>query len=632
MPSARIACLAFTLSAVLPLTATAAIPTATCRSTDRPETGISGETSAAERDAGLPLQGAFKCNTDLVGQYQGEGASWQLTAWKNCAYFDQRHNAAPNPGGITETHPGTVVVDVSDPTHPTPTTWLTASAMIDPWESLKVNNPRQLLGGGQRPLSATSPGEGFSVYDISSDCKNPALQSDVVIPGSFGHSGQWAPDGKTFYITPLRATPSIVAIAVDDPAAPAAIPGGIFTFNLMDGGTPGPQDLPLSTLHDLEFSKDGNTAYITMFGVAGTAANNGFAVLDVSDFQQRRPDAGYRVVGRLTWDDGSIGAQNALPVTIAGKPYIVMADEAGGAIFGSCAQGKSANGFPRLIDISDPAHPQTAAEIRLGVAETANCAAMATAPITSSRSTLPDGGVVDNVGPGFFAHSCHYCQVDDADDARILACNCFAAGLRFWDIHDIANIKEMAYFKPQAQGTLPLAGSQYANSNSTPGFVRLYDWSTSKPSFPKDRGADAGDVWTTSQDNGFMVISLYSKVTVTPASVSVETNKPTTLAATVDGAAKTAGVNWSIQEPTGASVTDAGVFTATTAGTYHVLATSIVDRTKNAAATVSVLTATTPPPAEDNGCSATSTSYAGLLPLAALLGWLLWRRRTPTTR
>ena len=112
----------------------------------------------------------------------------------------------------------------------------------------------------------------------------------------------------------------------------------------------------------------------------------------------------------------------------------------------------------------------------------------------------------------------------------------------------------------------------------------------------------------------------------------MDTNKPTTLAATVDGAAKTAGVNWSIQEPTGASVTDAGVFTATTAGTYHVLATSIVDRTKNAAATVSVLTATTPP-ADNGGCSATSTSYAGLLPLAALLGWLLWRRRaSPTTR
>ena len=84
-----------------------------------------------------------------------------------------------------------------------------------------------------------------------------------------------------------------------------------------------------------------------------------------------------------------------------------------------------------------------------------------------------------------------------------MACNCFASGLRFWDIHDIANIKEMAYYKPPAQGTKALPGSQYANSNTPPTFVRMYDWATSKPSFPKDRGADAGDIWTTSQDNGF---------------------------------------------------------------------------------------------------------------------------------
>ena len=244
-----------------------------------------------------------------------------------------------------------------------------------------------------------------------------------------------------------------------------------------------------------------------MFGnpFAGTVALNGFAVLDVSDFQQRRPDAGYRVMSFLTWDDGSIGAQNALPVTIAGKPYIVMADEAGGGAFGSCA-GEVSQRIPAPHRHHRPGPPHDAAEIRLGVAETANCAAMATAPITSNRTTFPDGGVVDTPGPGFFAHSCHYCRVDDVDDARILACNCFAAGLRFWDIHDIANIKEMAYFKAPAQGTKVLPGSQYANSNTTPDFFRYYDWHTSQPSFPKDRGLDAGegDVWTTAQDNGFM--------------------------------------------------------------------------------------------------------------------------------
>ncbi len=628
MPSTKVAGLAFTLSVVFPLIASAAAnPSATCRPspTDRPETGYSGETTAAERDAGLPMQG-FKCNTDLVGQYQGEGASWQLTAWKNCAYFDQRHPAAPNPNGSLETDPGVVVVDVSDPTHPTKTAILNTPSMIDPWESLKVNPARQLLGADQRPLQANvTPRDGFDVYDISADCKHPVEKSAVHIPGSFGHTGQWAPDGKTYYVTPLRDSPSIVAVAVDDPTNPSGIPGGLFTFTNtgVDGGVPGtPGYLSLPRLHDTEFSKDGNTAYVTMLGTgAARAALNGFAILDVSDFQQRRPNPEYRVVSQITWDDGSVGAQHALPITIAGKSYVIFADESGGGATtpGVCQQGKSANGFPRLIDISDPTHPTVAAKIQLGVHDPVNCVDISTSPV--SGPMLPDGGI--NANPNPFGYSCHYCNVDDVDDARILACNCFAAGLRFWDIHDVNNIKEMAYYKPPAQGTKALPASQYANSSAAT-FVRMYDWATSKPSFPKDRGADAGDVWTTSQDNGFMVISLYSKVTVTPASVSVDTNKATTLAATVDGAAKTAGVSWAIQESSGASVTDAGVFTATAPGTYHVVATSVVDRTKSAIGTVNAAT----PTAADNGCSATSTSYAGLLPLVALLGWLLWRRRT----
>jgi uncharacterized protein (TIGR03382 family) len=624
MSRVKVASLALSVLAVLPLSASAATPTATCRTTDRPETGISGETTAAERDGGQAFAG-FTCNTDLIGQYQGEGASWQLTAWKNCAYFDQRHptegTVSPD-AGPHEANPGTVVVDVSDPTHPVPTTWLTASAMIDPWESVKVNPARQLLGAGQRPQTG-GPGDGFSDYDISADCKQPVLKADVHLTGSFGHTGQWAPDGKTYYITPLRATPSIVAVNVDDPANPFAIPGGLFTFNLTDGGTPGPQDLPLSTLHDLEFSKDGNTAYITTFGSVGggTAARNGFAILDVSDFQQRRANPQYRVVSFLTWDDGSVGAQNALPVTIAGKPYIVMADEGAGGPTG-CPAGKSANGFPRLIDISDTAHPSVAAKVQLGVADPANCSYIVAAPVTSAA--LADGGA--NIVPGGFGFSCHYCNVDDVDDARILACNCFASGLRFWDIHDIKNIKEMAYFKPPAQGTKILPGSQYANRQTPYGFVRYYDWATSKPSFPKDRGADAGDVWTTSQDNGFMVVRLFSQVSISPTSASVGTGKTQNFTSTVDGAAKTAGVTWALQEKSGASVSDAGVFTSTAAGTYHVVATSIVDKTKSAAATVTVTDAS------GGGCSAAPGSFAGLLPLGALLSWLFWRRRTSAER
>jgi len=124
--------------ALVPLVASASIPVAHCRPGDKTESGISGDINQAEIDSGAVTKG-FNCNTDILGQYQGEGASWQLTAWKNCAYFDQRRTPAP-------VKPGTIVLDVSDPAHPTPTKWLTENAFLDPWESLKVNPQRQLLG------------------------------------------------------------------------------------------------------------------------------------------------------------------------------------------------------------------------------------------------------------------------------------------------------------------------------------------------------------------------------------------------------------------------------------------------------------------------------------------------------
>jgi len=122
------------------------------------------------------------------------------------------------------------------------------------------------------------------------------------------------------------------------------------------------------------------------------------------------------------------------------------------------------------------------------------------------------------------------------------------------------------------------------------------------------------------------VIRLYSAVSVSPTTAAIEAGKTATFNATVDGAAKTAGVNWSVQEASGGSVTNAGVFTGTAAGTYHVIATSILDATKSAAATVTVSAA--PAASTNSGCSSAPGSFAGLLPLAALLGWLLWRRRT----
>src|SRR5713101_4156742 len=192
------------------------------------------------------------CRADVVGQYQGEGASWQLTAWKNCAYFDQRLNSA-------EANPGTVVVDVSDPKNPKPTAYLAEPAFLDPWESLKVNAARQLLAGDQKS------NVGFTIYDISKDCLPPALMSSINIPGMFGHTVQWAPDGNTYYITPLRTDQTTVAIDTKDPAHPAMIPCAAGSYGCGTNGffTAPSADFVTARWHDLEFSKDGNTAYIT---------------------------------------------------------------------------------------------------------------------------------------------------------------------------------------------------------------------------------------------------------------------------------------------------------------------------------------------------------------------------------
>src|SRR5439155_15285843 len=372
------------------------------------------------------------------------------------------------------------------------------NAMLDPWESLKVTPARQLLAAGQRPST------GFSIYDISADCKNPVKKSYIDISGSFGHTGQWAPDGKTYYITPLRTDISIEAIDTADAANPKLIPCGAGTqgcgTNQFFTAT---SDIPYPQWHDLEFSKDGNTAYVTMFGsnfaTPSSAAKNGLLILDVSDFQQRKPNPAYRKISSLTWDDGSVGAQNALPITIKGKPYVLFSDEGGG---GTCSTGKSAAGFPRLIDIGDPKNPRTVAKLQLDIQDPAYCSDALAAPISAP------GGFF---GP-FFNHSCHYCTVDDADNATIAACNCFAAGLRFFDISNVSSVKEVAYFMPPAQGTKALAGSQYAAAVPAT-FVRNYDMSASKPSFPKDRGMTSGDVWTTAHDNGFMVVKLDANAT-----------------------------------------------------------------------------------------------------------------------
>ncbi|HLM48288.1 MAG TPA: hypothetical protein VK458_30775, partial [Myxococcaceae bacterium] len=78
-------------------------------------------------------------------------------------------------------------------------------------------------------------------------------------------------------------------------------------------------------------------------------------------------------------------------------------------------------------------------------------------------------------------------------------------------------------------------------------------------------------------------------VSVSPTSAQVQAGATQTFTATVTGTSNTA-VTWSVVESGGGSISAAGVYTApATAGTYHVVATSVADSRRSATAEVVVL-------------------------------------------
>src|SRR5262249_34884838 len=152
------------------------VPKAVCGPGDNPETALQGQVPASMRAAGF--QG-FSCNLKTIGQVRGEGANWQTTEWregkgktkKDCAYHG---TASPTkPPRLARTNLGVRVIDITDPTKPVNTAYLTTTSMLDPWESLKINERRQVLGA-DNGANGGGPGA-IDIYDVSGDCRHPQL-------------------------------------------------------------------------------------------------------------------------------------------------------------------------------------------------------------------------------------------------------------------------------------------------------------------------------------------------------------------------------------------------------------------------------------------------------------------------
>jgi hypothetical protein len=486
--------------APIPLT----VPKATCGPNDRPETALQGQVPAALRAAGFT---GFNCNLTLIGQSKGDGANWQTTQFKDasgrrCAYHGTASPALSLPG---RQNLGVPVVDISNPSAPTPTSYLTTTSMLDPWESLKVNERRQLLAADNGRNGAGGPE--VDIYDVSSDCRFPQLLASLpvgtgadggLVTPIVGHEGSFAPDGLTYYGGGRTVPNNYYAVDVADPTRPKLLAA----WNV-------PRVATGARTHGMSISENGKRGYfvsigsVTPVGIAdpNVQANNGLVIYDLTEIQQRRPNPQPRVVGEVYWKDGSV-AQHTIDVKIKGKPYVIFVDEGGSGgitsaaqLQAACAAGMTPFPLARIIDIGDETQPKVVSKVALEVHDPANCAAV-----------LPD-----LTGLSIFTYGSHYCSVDNRNNATTLACGYFNSGIRVFDIRDPLRPKEIAYYNP-AGATTPSPGSNHSLGNNFR--AGGPDWCSAQVHLDKETRT----LWTTCQDNGVLVLKFADGVWPLPGS------------------------------------------------------------------------------------------------------------------
>ncbi|MBO0854338.1 MAG: hypothetical protein J2P18_11270 [Nocardia sp.] len=466
----------------------AAVPPAQCGPGSRPESGLPGDVPAADRNNGRSKQG-YDCNMSFVGGYTGKGAGITSTTFEHCSYTGSFF-----PGNMMGPAAGVQVIDAADPAHPRLSATLTEPAMLaGTWESLKVNPARKLLVGTGVPLLT---GAGYlSVYDIS-DCAHPRLLNPG--PGTnlaqplpvTTHEGGFSPDGRTYWVSGI-APGFLSAVDLTDPANPHVIWQGLTGIEE----------------HGFGISPDGNRMYLSVLA--------GFTVIDISAIQRRAPNPGVNDLGRVFWSDGW-ATQHSIPVTYGGKPYLFTVDEAGA-------------GGVKLIDIHDERNPKVVNKIKLAI-------------------NLPqhqDSTLASGMGGSVFAYDPHYCAADRPADPTALACGWESSGIRVFDVRDPFHVREIAYFNPPARTgqnlrmmNSPHAWASIMGPPALEGFSvarAILDgkFDPAKAVSPRSGMVVGGDVstdwcfappewhgtqlWTSCNDNGFMILQLNNRVYSPPA-------------------------------------------------------------------------------------------------------------------
>jgi hypothetical protein len=345
------------------------------------------------------------------------------------------------------------VLDMSNPSKPVQTETLTEPPMLSPHESLNLNTKRGLLAA-VNGNPAAYPGM-VSIYDVSKDCRHPVHDYTGLI-ARLGHESGFSEDGKTFYAT-ATAYNNIAAIDVTDPTAPHVV------------------WLGNEYSHGMSLSDDGNRAYIA------DPSGHDMAIFDTSEIQARKPDPQVREISRITWDRASI-PQNAIPFTSNGKPYVLEFDEYNASTLSDGSPDDVGAG--RIIDISNEKQPRIVSNLRLQVNQPKEHA-----------EAGGDPGADGQIRGGAQGYAAHYCNIPTRVNPKLVACSFIASGLRVFNIEDVRQPREVAYFVAPTKSK-PENGFQAS------------DFAMSMPAFAPERH----EIWFTDGTGGFYALQLTNGV------------------------------------------------------------------------------------------------------------------------
>ena len=438
---------------------------------DRPETGLQGSASPADR---ADFQG-FWCGAHKVGQHVlfNRGSFGDLQLKDNCAYASMR-----DPSDLNALTTGTAVVDVSVPSNPViPADTanppnpngkiLRTRAMIRAYSALELSG--NILVGAFKDFGpgGTNP---LDVYDVT-DCLNPVPLSTTYDTAGGNHDGWLTPDAKTYYGIPFGGVrvlsgpagapvlnPARVDMHVTDLSDPRN-PKHLMTWNRLQLPAEvlalNTRPLAATNFHDVSTNKAGTRVYMALYGgnnsLGGNNNNplpeqnqrcsNGLLILDSSDIVNRVPNPQLRYVSFLSWcdqpidpdfGDGSTASSHATEYVIHenGKEYIVSTDESGGGLNGTAAGVCAQRTYARMIDISDERNPKVVGTFKPDVNKPENCAA--------------------NLAAGTSGGMTHYLGFDDRYKMRLTIYAAANQGMRFVDWRDPTQPKEIAYYvKPR---------------------------------------------------------------------------------------------------------------------------------------------------------------------------------------